>query len=306
MSDNAFSIAGFISAVEQSVSRAFMDFDKSVSLTPNALFAFYEGNDSDYYYPRLRQYAGRDISPIKCGNKSMVIQVYKTIVAKPEYEKYRKGFFIDKDFDQNNWDFLSDFYVTGGYSIENFYLGDSCMEAFLIQTYCFHKGDAVLESLMDDFRKMRQHFFDAIMLFNTWYCAIKRHYGSSIREINLEPTMPKGFISYDFSKKEVYRNYTMATIESSFPAAAYPISPAEISAAELYIKSNMVRNIRGKYGMWFLFTYISNLQKVIKTDPVCTAHYRNFPISKETFMSVLSSFADTDQDLINYIQQVTT
>ena len=51
------------------------------------------------------------IEPIWCKGKKRVIEIYKFITAKPEYSKYRKGFFVDKDYDLNEESFLRDFLV---------------------------------------------------------------------------------------------------------------------------------------------------------------------------------------------------
>ena len=83
----------------------------------NDLFCFLEGNDSEYYYPRLKGYFKGKHHPIKCGNKKGVLETYELV--KRNYSNIKTSFFIDNDFDDkiNN----SEIYETPCYSIENFY-----------------------------------------------------------------------------------------------------------------------------------------------------------------------------------------
>lgn len=305
MSETSFSVAGFTSAVEQSVSRVFMDFAQATSCNPEALFAFYEGCDNDYYYHRLQQHTNRQIENIKCGNKANVIRVYKMIAAKPEYKNYHKGYFVDKDFDLNDEAFLSDFYVTGSYSIENFYASDSCMELFLTQTYDFRRGDTQFQTLMSEFRQMRQRYLEAIVLFNTWYCAIKRKYGNSITGISLNPGFSDNYITWDFSSKDVRSIYTLQTIENTFAAfSSYPVTLDEMADAESYIRTDLLKNLRGKYCIGFIVRYINELQGYIKNTRAYSKHHRKLGISKDNVMSILTMYADTEPELIEYISRI--
>lgn len=304
MTQTAFTVANLIAERDKSVNAAFMDFNHAVKCNPDALFVFYEGQDNDYFYPRLQQYTDRDVEPIKCNGKEKVIGVYKILVTKSEYDKYHKGFFVDKDFDQNTDPCLENFYVTSGYSIENYYLTDSCLETCLKQMFNFHTGDPLLTSIMDDYRIMRQKYLDAILLFNTWYCAIKRKYGNTVKDINLDKKMPKGYIHIDYMAKDVQQLYTMAEIFSGFNASQYPVSSEEMSSAEAYIKTDMLKNHRGKYGLSFMYEYLDNLLNQFKNTPGQISHYRKITISYDNILSILSPFADTEQGVIDYIARV--
>ncbi len=301
----SFSVDDLIAMRDKSVNTAFMDFNNAVSHHPDALFVFYEGQDNDYYYPRIQQYSSLEVEPINCRGKEKVISVYKILVTKSEYDKYRKGFFIDKDFDLNSDSILANFYITSGYSAENYYMSDNCMEQFLKQMHNFHTGDPLLNKIMADYRKMRQSYFDAILLYNTWYCAIRRKYGNTIRDICLGSKMPNGFVSCDFKNSGVAQTYTLTTIESIFPAySSYPVTPTELKDAENYIKQDLLKNMRGKFGMRFMLNYITYLQDMFRIDPVYANYKRNLPFSYDNILSILSPFADTEQSLIDYIQKI--
>lgn len=304
MNTEDYSVAALAASRDESVNRAFLDFNRVVSCSPDALFVFYEGYDDDYYYPRLRQYSDRRIESIKCKGKGKVTAVYKLLITKPEYNRYRKGFFIDKDFDLHTDTFYTDFYITSGYSIENFYLSDECMEETLKQKFNFHSGEDELNTVMSDYRAIRQKYFDSILLFNTWYCAVKRKYGK-LDGISLEQEMPKGFVRFDFPTGDVYSQYTIAEINATFSnAAKYPVSSDEMTNAELYIRENMQMNLRGKYLLDFMTKYLNYLIDKFRTDENYSAHKRIVNIQYNNIMSVLSPFSNTEQELIDYIKRV--
>lgn len=302
----SFTVADLIAMRDKSESKAFMEFNDAVTHNPDALFAFYEGQDNDYFFPRLQQYSGgRDVEPIKCSNKSRVKQVYQIVITKGEYAKYRKGFFLDKDYDLNQEPFLVDFFVTGSYSIENYYATESCMETTLKQMFNFHTGDPQLAAIMSDYQSMRQQYLDAILDFNSWYCAIRSKYGNAVKEINLDKDMPKGFVRCDFAAKQVVKNYTSADIAANFPSSAnYPVTSQELSDAETYIRQDMLNNMRGKYCLSFTEKYLNYLIDLFRTDSAYAAHKRVVTIVYNNIMAMLTNYADTEQGLIDYIVKV--
>lgn len=305
MSMSSFKVEDFKAIRDSSVSAAFMDFNDAVKYHPDALFVFYEGQDNDYYFPRIQQYSSLEVEPINCKGKSKVISIYKMIVTKPEYDKYKKGFFVDKDFDLNTDSILSNFFITSGYSVENYYLSETCMEQFLKQKFNFHSGDRLLDNILIDYRKIRQQFFYAIILFNTWYCAIRRKYGDTIKDICLETKMPVGFIACDYEAGVISQTYTLSTIEGKYPSyASFPVSSSELKDAESYIKQDLLKHLRGKFCLRFLLNYICYLQKQFKDNAIYVNHRRSLTVSFDNIMSILSPYADTEQDLIDYIKKV--
>ena len=299
-----YTVAAFSDSRDNSVNTAFMDFNRAASHTPDALFVFYEGQDDDYYYPRLRQYSGRSIEAIKCKGKGNVIAVYKLLITKPEYNKYHKGFFIDKDFDLHLEPFFDDFFITSGYSIENYYLSDECMEETLKQKFSFHGGDDDLKAIMTDYRTARQKYFDSILLFNTWYCAIKRKY-VKIEGISLNQEMPTGFVKFNLPAGNVHSRYTITEIYSTFASAAnYSVSADEMAGAEQYIRENMQMNLRGKYLLDFMTKYLNYLIDKFRTDANYSMHKRIVTIHFNNIMSILSPYSVVEQELIDYIKRV--
>ena len=85
MTSSEYTVSAFALARDASVNAAYMDFNDAVSHNPDALFVFYEGYDSDYYYTRLQRYVQYDIETIKCKGKQKVIGVYNLLLTRPEY-----------------------------------------------------------------------------------------------------------------------------------------------------------------------------------------------------------------------------
>ena len=306
MTSSEYTVSAFVLARDTSVNTAYMDFNNAVSHNPDALFVFYEGYDSDYYYTRLQTYAQYDIETIKCKGKQKVIGVYNLLLTKPEYNKYRKGFFVDKDFDLNTDPIFENFYVTSSYSVENYYLSEKCIENFMKNMFNFHSGDPELESIISDYCSMRQKYFEAILLFNSWYCAIRRKYKDSIKDISLDKDMPKGFLKIDFTTNDVQSLYSLEKIEEEFSSAKiYTITQDELESAQTYLREDLLMNLRGKYCLSFLVKYIANLIEIFKNVPKYKKYKRNINIQDNNIMSIMSIFADTDPKLIKYIEKLT-
>ena len=73
---------------------------------------------------------------------------------------------------------------------------------------------------------------------------------------------------------------------------------------ENYIKQDLIKNSRGKFAMRFMLSYISYLQQLFNNDPKYAKYKRNITISYDNIMSILSPYADTEQNLIDYIQKI--
>ena len=65
----------------------------------NCFFCFFEGKDNAYYVPRIKSFT-ENYYPIQCGGRDKVLAVHRLITYHFEYDKYKKGFFIDRDFNE--------------------------------------------------------------------------------------------------------------------------------------------------------------------------------------------------------------
>ena len=96
---------------------AFQEFALSTSRFASHLFCFFEGKDNSYYVPRIKRYAD-NYHPIKCGNKDSVLKVHRLISNRSEYSKYKKAFFIDRDFNTSVTASIVPIFETPCYSLD--------------------------------------------------------------------------------------------------------------------------------------------------------------------------------------------
>lgn len=141
-----------------------------------------------------------------------------------------------------------------------------------------------------------------IALFATIYFDPQSHVK---KDIHLDKEMPKGFVKFDCSTKSVQQQYTLVNIGTMFTSASqYPVTSDEMKDAETYIRTDMLKNLRGKYGLFFLEKYIEYLIELFKNDATYKNHKRNINIQYNNVMAILSLYADTETSLKDYIAKV--
>jgi hypothetical protein len=100
---------------------AYQEFALHTRQDKDGLFCFFEGKDNAYYVPRIKRFI-KNNHPIHCGGREKVLEVYRLITIHREYDKYKKAFFIDRDFNQPLPPHNPPIFETSCYSIENFYV----------------------------------------------------------------------------------------------------------------------------------------------------------------------------------------
>ena len=108
----------------------FTEFVYSVRNKKDYLFCFFEGYDVAYYVPIIRRFT-ENYETFDCGGKKVVLAFHNFIKDKREYDKYKKAFFIDRDFDVPISIEQPPIFETPCYSIENFYVSDSVFAKIL-------------------------------------------------------------------------------------------------------------------------------------------------------------------------------
>ncbi|HZH39259.1 MAG TPA: DUF4435 domain-containing protein, partial [Bacillales bacterium] len=78
---------------------AYQEFAVSTRKGKDGLFCFFEGKDNAYYVPRIKRFTD-NYHPINCGGRDEVLDVYRLITIHSEYDKYKKAFFVDRDFNE--------------------------------------------------------------------------------------------------------------------------------------------------------------------------------------------------------------
>ena len=135
---------------------AYQEFALSTRQKKDSLFCFFEGKDNAYYVPRIRNYTD-DYCPIRCGGREKVLAVYELITRHSEYDKYKKAFFIDRDFNQPLAPRKPPIFETPCYSIENFYVSVDVFKQILINEFCLSEvSDSSFQVCVQLFKDRQQ------------------------------------------------------------------------------------------------------------------------------------------------------
>lgn len=289
---------------------AFQEFALSTGKYPDHLFCFFEGKDNAYYVPRIKRYTSH-YQPIKCGNRDSVLKTHTLISNRPEYDDYKKAFFIDRDFNTPHGESDPPIFETPCYSIENLYVSVDVFREILANVFhLLEFGDRdVFEGCISLYRERQNEFHDAVCLFNSWYaCLIEiRNSTGKTTGVNLEDKLPKGFI--EVTLEAVTCNYNLDSIKDKFPNAT------EIEEIVLNAKLDEFRNCekgkvyRGKYEMQFLIKFIQLLlqdshssRAVVKSK--ITSSFGDH-LSHQQAIDIFGGYAETPESLTEYLQAVT-
>ena len=274
----------------------------------DGLFCFFEGDDNDYYIPRIKRFTD-NYHPIKCGGRDQVLEVYRLITIHSEYDKYKKAFFIDRDFNEPLPPHNPPIFETPCYSIENFYVSVDVFKEILINKFNLSEvSDEVFQIYIKLFIDRQKEFHQATALFNAWYAClveIRNKTGNKI-EVNLENKFPTNFL--DFTLDSVIGKYDLEKIKDTFKKASeVPEDTLNTKLAE-FTSCNQCKVFRGKYEMYFVVKMI----QLILQDSLDSKKYIEdkitFPfgnqLSNEQAITIFSAYAETPETLKDYLEQV--
>ncbi len=286
----------------------FTEFVHSVRNKENYLFCFFEGYDTTYYVPIIRGFT-ENYETFDCKGKKVVLEFHEFIKSKIEYQKYKKAFFIDRDFDEPISIQQPPIYETPCYSIENFYVSDAVFAKILKNEFSISENNQEFETCVEIYKRNQKQFHKATLLFNAWYACLKdkRNNEGIEMNLNLDDKLPYGFVEITLEKVEKKYDYTK--LISDFDKAP------SITEEELNLKiaefenSNKICAFRGKYEMSFLLKMIQLLIEDSKPKG------KNNVLSKKvkfTFeglnndqaINVFSAYAIIPQSLLEYLKTV--
>ncbi len=288
-------------AREENANVSFMDFDKHIRENKDGLFCFFEGKDSPYYRLRITQIWEENYYPITCLGKKKVKKVYELIKYHIEYNKYKKCFFVDSDFDPPLG--ISEIYETPCYSIENLYTGVAIFSEIL-------KSECQFSETNDDFRRcvslyqeLQNSFHNAMLLFNAWYACLidQKHISKQETGASLGDKMPK-FVKISLDLVEA--DYNLSSLRARYPDALTVTDETVAQKMELFEQQNKGCIFRGKYELKFMLKIIEDLiedsknAKKIVTTPI------NYSINHAQALSQFSQYAQTPACLLEYIRTV--
>lgn len=294
-------VKDFISS-KDSLSVLYTDFTHLKHIKPLSFFAFYEGKDAPYYYNKLLVVIpDLDISPIKCKGKSMVKKMYCSLINKGELEGIKSGFFIDRDFDKNDEDYIvNDFYVTNRYSIENYYVSEDCIMKILRNELGITEENKDFEIIMSRFRLFQQSYHQSTSLFNSWYFSIKN--SDKGCNVSLDDTLPDGYLEYDYENWTVRRNYSLGQLNSRFSQQSHEVTEQEIETYRAQLDLDPVINYRGKFEMTCLVFFMRKIQEELNRKKSMSGELTINPYKKQisisNCMSLWAQYTDSDADTL--------
>ncbi len=287
---------------------AYQEFVLHAEKGKDGLFCFCEGKDNAYYLQRIKRFTD-NYHPIKCGGRDKVLDVYRLITIHSEYDKYKKAFFVDRDFNEPLPHHNPPIFETPCYSIENFYVSVDIFKEILInELHLSEVRDEEFQVCIRLFTDRQKEFHQATALFNAWYaCLVEiRNKTKNKTGVNLDDKLPKDFL--DFTLDSVIAKYDFEKIKQTFPQASEVSEDTLNTKLAEFTNCDQCKVFRGKYEMQFLVTIIelilqdsSKAQKYIKAKIKFTFGEK---LSNDQAISIFSTYAETPETLNDYLKQV--
>lgn len=260
------------------------------------IYCFFEGKDDyKYYGNKIKSYTDKQTVSYDCKGKKNVTDLFNIIKNKSVYSKKDTLFFIDRDFDKEVI-YEEDIYVTPCYSIENFYVEDSCFEELLKGELALRKS-SIDSKINEDFtlglnylKKEREKFIEDTLNINIWYYLQNKKSKSCAHSIKLSNIKSLKGIKLPVKFDEL-KDKTEGYID---------LTEEEIEGVGKWLMNNPIKNFRGKYYEEFLATTISRMKQDANN---IFKNKRKFNIqpSKDNIVSLLAQYAHTPNCLKEYL-----
>ena len=288
---------------------AYQEFALHTKEGKDGLFCFFEGKDNSYYIPRIKKYTDK-YHPIQCGGREKVLKVQELIAIHLEYDKYKKAFFIDRDFNPPLTNKSLQIFETPCYSIENFYVSENVFREIMINKFYFSEvSDSSFQVCLDLYRKRQKEFHQATILLNAWYACLidKRNNRGKQTGVNLDNKLPKNFLQ--FSLQLISAKYDLDKIKQTFPNASVVLESDLNTKIAHFGNCKKHKVFRGKYEMQFLIAFIELiLQDSLQAKKYIPQKIKfsfNQRLTNEQAIDIFSSYAETPESLEKFLQQVT-
>lgn len=285
-----------------SVSAKYAEFNSLKTRYPDHFFAFYEGKDAPYFYNKLKRYLTEiEITPISCCGKSMVKRMYESCEKKNALKGLFTGFFIDRDFDKNDDQYIVDnFYVTDRYAIENYYTSEACVSRILKNEMGINEANPNYDIIMSRYRSFQKSYHNCTSLFNVWYYTIKNK--ECHCEVCLEDKLPKNFLIYNYEDWTVSQNYDLDKLNELYAAQSSIVSDEEIYTNSPILNDNPLYRYRGKYELTCLVKFMLEIQAELKIGKggLIKKPYSN-QITNHQVLSMWAQYTDEDEKLKEYM-----
>jgi hypothetical protein len=287
---------------------AYQEFVLHAEKGKDGLFCFFEGKDNAYYVQRIKRFTD-NYHPIKCGGRDKVLDVYRLITIHSEYDKYKKAFFVDRDFNEPLPPRNPPIFETPCYSIENFYVSlDVFKEILINELHLSEVRDEAFQVCIRLFTDRQKEFHEATALFNAWYaCLVEiRNKTGNQTGVNLDDKLPKDFL--DFTLDSVSAKYDFEKIKQTFPKASEVSEDTLNTKLAEFTNCDQCKFFRGKYEMLFVVTMIELILQDSSHPKKYIEQKINFAfgqkLSNEQAISIFSAYAETPETLNDYLKQV--
>lgn len=282
----------------------YIEFNHLKVRCPNNLIVFYEGKDAPYFYGKIKKYVQMEISPIKCNGKSKVKKMYLSLKDKGVLDGVKTGFFIDKDFDKNDEDFVaSDFYVTERYAIENYYVTANCLKEIIKNELGISEGCDDYNTIMERYHSFQTSYHASTSLFNSWYYTIKNN--GKLCEVSLDEKLPKGYLIYDFVNWKVTQAYNLETLNSTYSNQCSVVTETDIQTICQLLDGNPSFLYRGKYELSCLVCFMVEIQKELNRKASVPGTLQRNPykcqITNSQALSLWAQYSEEDEKLKDYL-----
>ncbi|CNH93510.1 Uncharacterised protein [Yersinia frederiksenii] len=285
----------------------FFEFSRAHAKDNNIIICIFEGEDEKYFSPRLTSLLGNHTwHGINTGGKPAVVELYNIISTHNFYKNVNYLCFIDRDFEDwfNNPN-SELIYITPGYSIENFYVTETCFRRILSAEFGvseFNENSSDYNQCMMKYNNLMSEFISCISTFNYWVKShrIMKRDDNTIPKLNVRNIKTLDLISINLDSVSI--NYNVSSINSVFKDAtdiSIPPNIYEEAKNTLPLDKGHIL-FRGKQNLDFIRNFLMKLKEDrVSSSPTLFSSKGNvrLALSKENAISELSQYADTPECL---------
>ena len=286
----------------ESANVAFITFCNNYRKYPNHIFCFYEGEDGKYYNQRIKSVVGKNIIPIKSGNKINTLKAWSRINKDSTYDSINKMFFVDRDMDELPSDIDDDLYVTPCYSIENLYVSIESFSNIIESEFSISKADDDYEKCIKMFVDLYHQFCDLMVEFNA-LVLIRRNKNLGNGKVCLSAMKTAQMIKIELS--EVAKGSKYDSLIGDLKEKLQVTDEEMKNAIEtIQTKGDYDSCFRGKNQLDFLVALISLLKKA-NNEKTFFSEFKNCVSINLTSnrLSELSQYARTPDCLTDFLQK---
>lgn len=294
-----------------SYSVKFLELTRMYSKNQDNIICIFEGQDEKYFSSRIDLKIGKDKwSCINSGGRQPVLDLYEAVSSHEVYKTANYYCFIDHDF--QDW-FTnpepSRIYVTNGYSIENYYVSESCFKKVLssefgVSEFNEHKVD--FEKCIIEFNSRLEEFISLIHPFNCWIKAhrIMEYKNEAPRNLNLKNIKTTALVDVSINKVTKKYNDNPETVFKDYKNLQ--LCSIAIAAADNSFKTkDLSLYFRGKQQLDFFRLFLMKLKEdKVSDNPTFFASKGRVMISlsKDNCISELSQYAETPDCLLSFLE----